>query len=164
MQKYAQRDHRKLYSTVVATSRPRRALPSLNPSDDSHERSRETGRKCDALGLLNVLTRKRYPPCIRLNARVLCLVIITLKLRGPFNEHEDITSPAILCQSILGGSSGGQAIYKSFHAPKFRDISAIKKTDINSRRFIRAVCTCKIFPGKVHKRVSTEVFLGIYQH
>lgn len=67
------------------------AFPSLSPSDDSHERSRETGRKCGALGPLNVLTRKHYPLCVCSSAQVLCLVITASKLCGPFNERRDIS-------------------------------------------------------------------------
>lgn len=103
------------------------------------------------------------PSMIRSNARVPCLVTTASKLRSLFNERGNIT-PRPLCQLVPGGSGGGQAIYKRFHAPKSRDISAMKETDINPREFIRAVGACEIFPDEVHERVSTEVFLGIYRH
>lgn len=160
--KYAQPDHRKLYPTVVATSEPRRALPSLNPSDDSHERSRETGRKCGALGPLNVLTRKHYPLCTRSNARVLCLVITASKLRGPFNERRYYSAGPFCPVSASDGSDDGQAIYERV-SPK-PDIFPTKRIDINSREFIKVAGACEIFPDeREHERVSTDVFLGIYR-
>lgn len=164
MRKYAQRDHRKLYPTVVATSGPRRALPSLNPSDDSHERSREIGRKCGALGAAKCTHAQTLPSMYTLERPS------STSHRhnhgrnyAVFLMNAEILSPRPLCQSVPGGNSSGQAIYKRFHAPKSRDIPAMKKTDINSREFIRAAGVCEIFYG-ARARISTEVFLGIYRH
>lgn len=106
---YARRDHRKLYSTVVTTS-GLGALPSLNPSDDSHERSREAGRNA-ARGAAKC-TRANVSLPVYARAPVLCPVITTSKLRGPFNERGGIT-PRPLYQPSPGGR---QAIYKRFHA------------------------------------------------
>lgn len=104
------RDHRKLYSTVVTTS-GLGALPSLNPSDDSHERSREAGRNA-ARGAAKC-TRANVSLPVHARAPVLCPVITTSKLRGPFNERGGIT-PRPLYQPPSPG--GRRAIYKRFHA------------------------------------------------
>lgn len=105
------------------------ALASLNPSNDSHERSRETGRKCGALGPLNVVARNRYPPRIRSNAQPLCPFITTSKIRGPFNECGGITYPTYPLRVSPIPQSGrmGQTIYKRFHILELCNIFAIKK-------------------------------------
>lgn len=134
MRKYARWDRRKLYSTVVGTSAE--PFPSLNPSDDSHERSREAGRKCGALGLLNVLARKRYPPCVRSNALALCPVITASKLRGPFNERGGIT-PRPLYQSVPKRRTGYLQAFLCSRASRYFRYKG--RTDTNSCEFIKAV-------------------------
>lgn len=110
------------------------ALPSLNPSDDSHERSREAGRNARRVGAAKC-TRANVSLPLYARALVLCPVITTSKLRGPFNERGGIT-PRPLYQPSPGG---GRAIYKRFYALKPRNISAMEGTDVNSREFIRSV-------------------------
>lgn len=87
------------------------ALPSLNPSDDSHERSREAGRNARRVGAAKC-TRANVSLPLYARAPVLCPVITTSKLRGPFNERGGIT-PRPLYQPSPGD---GRAIYKRFHA------------------------------------------------